>query len=61
MATQQTELAQASANDLVQAAMRACDHWNDPPPAREQMRQDCLATPAALRNELIDHFRKTYP
>ena len=46
---------------MVQAAMRGCDHWNDPPPAREQMRQDCLATPAALRGDLIDHFRVTYP
>ena len=50
-----------SASDLVRAAMRACDHWNDTPAAREEMRRDCLATPADLRSDLIDHFRETYP
>lgn len=43
---------------LLCAAMRACDHWDDNPAAREQMRLDCLGTPPHLRTELINHFRK---
>ena len=56
----QAEVAYRS-RELVAAAMRACDHWNDTPAAREEMRRDCLATPAALRSDLIEHFRETYP
>lgn len=47
-------------HELLQAAMRACDHWNDSPAAREQMRQDCLNTPPHLRAELLALFRKQY-
>ncbi len=44
---------------LLQAAMRVCDHWNDSPAAREQMRQDCLNTPPNLRADLLAHFKNT--
>lgn len=44
--------------ELLNAAMRACDRWNDGPEAREQMRQDVLNTPPHLRDDLLDHFRQ---
>lgn len=47
-------------HQLLQAAMRVCDHWNDSPAAREQMRQDCLNTPPHLRAELLALLRKQY-
>jgi hypothetical protein len=47
--------------DLIEAAMRACDHFGDGNEAREQMRADCEATPPHLRSDLLDHFRQTYP
>lgn len=46
---------------LLDAAMRACDHWGDGPQAREQMRQDCLNTPHRQRADLLAHFLATYP
>ena len=46
--------------ELLAAAKRACDHFNDGPAAREQMRQQCLATPPRLRAELRDHFNRQY-
>ncbi len=46
---------------LIAAAMRACDHFNDGPAAREQMRNDCLATPPHLTADLLAHFNETYP
>lgn len=49
------------ADELIEAAMRACDHWNDSAAAREQMRRECLDTPIHLRAELRDHFIKAYP
>lgn len=45
---------------LVESAMRACDHWNDAPEAREQMRRECLETPPHLRADLLDHFNNAY-
>lgn len=45
---------------LLQAAMRVCDHWGDNPAARKQMRQDCLSTPPHLRPDLLAHLRTTY-
>lgn len=51
----------ALASELVEAAMRSCDHFGDGLAAREAMRADCLATPDDLRSELIEHFRHTYP
>ena len=47
--------------ELLQAAMRCCDHHRDDPEAREQMRQDVLATPAHQQADLLDHFQQTYP
>jgi hypothetical protein len=45
---------------LLIAAMRACDHWNDSPAAREQMRRECLATPRNQQRDLLKHFRSAY-
>lgn len=42
--------------ELLEAAMRVCDAWDDGPDAREQMRQDVLATPPYLRVELLEHL-----
>lgn len=43
---------------LLQAAMRVCDKHGDSEAARGQMQADCLATPAHLRAELLEHFRR---
>ncbi|AEB82849.1 hypothetical protein [Alicycliphilus denitrificans] len=45
---------------LLAATMRACDAHGDGEQAREQMRQDVLATPPHLRADLLDHFKQTY-
>ena len=50
-----------SIQDLLAAAMRACDHWNDSPPAREQMRRDLAAVPPEHQADLMAHFDRTYP
>ncbi len=47
--------------ELIESAMRACDHFNDNEAAREQMRQDCLAVPVHQCADLLDHFSQTYP
>ena len=46
------------AADLMAAAMRRCDHFNDSEVAREAMRQDVLATPAHLQQDLLDYFNE---
>jgi hypothetical protein len=46
---------------LLAAAMRACDHFGDSAPSREQMRAECLGTPSHLRADLIAHFTRLYP
>ena len=46
--------------DLLRAAMRACDYHGDGSSAREQMRRECLDTPAHLQADLLDHFTSTY-
>lgn len=46
--------------ELMEAAMRACDHWGDGPQARQVMREQCAETPPQFRAELIDHFERTY-
>jgi len=53
--------AQATTAQLLAAAMRACDHFNDSDAAREAMRLDCLNTPLHLRADLLAHFNETYP
>lgn len=50
-----------TAGDLIAAAMRACDHYGDSEAAREQMVKDCLDTPPELRQELREHFERSYP
>lgn len=55
-----TEAHQTSA-ELIEAAMRACDHHGDGPQAREQMHRECTDTPPHLRPDLLDHFDQTYP
>lgn len=52
--------AQKTTAYLLQAAMAACDHWNDGPEAREAMRRDVEATPAHLRGDLLEHFKREY-
>ena len=47
--------------ELLNAAMRACDAWNDTAQARDQMRRECLETPPHLRTELLAHFKRAYP
>lgn len=49
------------AADLMDAAMRACDHHGDDETAREEMRQDVLNTPDHLRADLLAHLNATYP
>ena len=45
---------------LIEAAMLACDHFNDSPANRDLMRVECLATPTHLKTNLLNHFTKTY-
>lgn len=46
--------------ELIDAAMRACDHWQDGPQAREEMRRECMETPEHLRADLLTHFCAAY-
>lgn len=52
--------AEQTAIELVEAAMRACDYWQDGEPARNEMRSDCASVPPHQRADLRDHFRR-YP
>ena len=45
---------------LIEAAMLASDHFGDGPEAREQMRLECLDTPAHLKADLLAHFKSAY-
>lgn len=53
--------AKATTDALVKAAMLACDHFNDSPADRGDMRRECIATPLHLQADLLNHFIKTYP
>ena len=55
------QAANQTAAHLIEAAMRACDHWGDSTQAREQMRQECAEVPPHLMDDLLAHFRQTYP
>lgn len=44
---------------LLRAAMHRCDQFNDSDKAREEMRQDVLATPPHLRQDLLEHLMET--
>lgn len=50
-----------SVEELIEAAMRCCDHHGDGPAAREEMKRQCLEIPPNLRAELLAHFERTYP
>lgn len=41
---------------LLAAAMRRCDQFNDSDKARHDMREQILETPAYLRPDLLEHF-----
>lgn len=41
---------------LLGAAMRRCDQFNDSDKARQDMREQILETPAHLRQDLLEHF-----
>lgn len=47
--------------ELMNAAMRACDHWGDSLQAREQMRHDILNSRPEHRQELLRMFKTDYP
>ena len=53
--------AKTTTDALVKAAMLACDYWGDNPADRDLMRLECLATPAHLQTDLLNHFSKNYP
>jgi hypothetical protein len=44
------------ASDLIEAAMRRCDEFNDSESDRQQMRDDCMALSPELQRDLLDHF-----
>ena len=46
---------------LIDAAQRVCDFHDDKASSREAMRLDCLAVPAHLRLDLLEHFQAAYP
>ena len=41
---------------LLEAAMRRCDEFNDSDKARQDMREEILGTPPHLRPDLLDYF-----
>ena len=43
-------------SQLLEAAMRRCDQFNDSDKARQDMREQVLETPPHLRQDLLDHF-----
>lgn len=46
---------------LLEAAMRACEHFQDSQTARIQMVRECLEVPPEQRADLTDYFVSTYP
>lgn len=54
-------VAHDNTQQLLAAAMRACDHHGDGPAAREEMRQSVLETPGHLRADLLEHLQQAYP
>ena len=47
------------AKELIAAAMRRCDQFNDGEAARAEMRQQCLELPPHLQRDLLEHFKLT--
>jgi hypothetical protein len=50
---EKTELAE----ELIAAAMRRCDEFNDSDQAREEMRQQCMELSPAMQADLLAHFQ----
>ena len=46
---------------LLEAAMRRCDQFNDSEKAQQDMRQQVLETPLHLRQDLLEHFQGKQP
>ena len=46
---------------LLEAAMRRCDQFNDSDKARQDMRQQCLEVPPHQRADLLDYLQRQYP
>lgn len=44
---------------LLDAAMRRCDQFNDSEKTRQDMREQILETPPHLRQDLLEHFLRT--
>jgi hypothetical protein len=45
---------------LLEAAMRACDHWGDCPAARAEMLADLRALPQGQRQGWLEYFLAVY-
>lgn len=52
---------QSNTKELIDAAMKACDHHGDNESARTDMKRECLETPPHLHNDLLEHLQHTYP
>lgn len=52
--------AHLTAAHAVEAALLACDHWQDGEAAREQMRRECAEVPPHLQADLLRHFQQAY-
>ncbi len=50
-----------SPEELLEAAMRACDFHGDNSAAREQMRRECLELSTTVRADLLEYFHRMYP
>ncbi len=53
--------AHETAEQLLAAAMRCCDHHHDGAQARQEMRDQCWELPLHLRPNLLKHLNTTYP
>lgn len=46
---------------LLEAAMRRCEQFNDSEKAQQDMRHQVLETPLHLRQDLLEHFQGKQP
>lgn len=49
--------ARATTSQVIAAAMRRCDEFNDSDQAREEMRQQCMELSPAMQADLLAHFQ----
>ncbi|MCX7241186.1 MAG: hypothetical protein NTU86_12175 [Burkholderiales bacterium] len=49
------------AKELIAAAMRRCDQFNDSEAARAEMHQQCLELPPHLQRDLLEYFEACLP